>query len=128
MIAYVLLLLAPMVGFAQANESFGGNIVLGRPTDRSIVVNVLFTADHDSVYVEYGLAPGALTLQTQPQAGIKANVPYQEVVSGLQANRRYYYRVRYRKNAGEPYGASAEHRFQTQRAAGSTFKIGRAHV
>lgn len=39
---------------AQTSESFGGNIVLGRPTDRSITVNVLFTANQDSVYLEYG--------------------------------------------------------------------------
>lgn len=106
---------------AQTSESFGGNIVLGRPTDRSITVNVLFTADHDSVYLEYGVLPGALAQQTQPQSGIKAGVPYQEVIAGLAANRRYYYRVRYRKNPGDPYAASAEHRFQTQRAAGSTY-------
>lgn len=106
---------------AQANESFGGNIVLGRPTSHSITVNVLFTAGHDSVYLEYGLSAGALNQQTPPQSGIPARTPYQETITGLNANRRYYYRVRYRKAPGEPYAASAEHHFQTQRAPGSSF-------
>ena len=44
----------------QTSETFGGNIVLGRPTDRWVTVNVLFTADQDSVYLEYGARAGAL--------------------------------------------------------------------
>lgn len=106
---------------ATSFETFGGTIVLGRPTDRSITINVLFPEDHDSAFLEYGLSPDALTNQTPPQSAIKANVPYQEVVSGLQPNRRYYYRVRYRRNPADAYSASAGHQFHTQRAPGSAF-------
>lgn len=110
-----------MVATAQSSETFGGNIVLGRPTDRSVTVNALFTADHDSVYVEYGEQAGAYSKQTAPKAGIRANVPYQETLSDLAANTRYVYRIRYRKAAGGEYLASAEHRFQTQRPPGNRF-------
>ena len=106
---------------AQTSESFGGNIVLGRPTDRSITVNVLFTANQDSVYLEYGESSGALMQQTAPKQNIRANEPFEDVISGLEPNRRYYYRVRYRVAGQTSFGASAEHSFHTQRAQGSTF-------
>ena len=107
--------------FAQVSEAFGGNIVLGRPTDRSITVNVLFNANQDSVYLEYGEKSGELTKQTNPQTNIRANQPYEEVIESLQPNLRYFYRVRFRGAGQVGYGASTEHTFQTQRAPGSTF-------
>ncbi|HMX28531.1 MAG TPA: hypothetical protein PKC13_23290, partial [Blastocatellia bacterium] len=106
---------------AQTSETFGGNIVLGRPTDRSITVNVLFTANQDAVYLEYGESSGLLTKQTNQQQNIRVNAPYEEVISGLEPNRRYFYRVRHRAAGQSSFGASAEHSFQTQRAPGSTF-------
>ena len=117
---FVFLILA-LAARAQVSESFGGNIVLGRPTDRSVTVNAVFPADHDSVYVEYGLQSGAAAAQTAPQAGIKANVPFVQVLSGLEPDRRYFYRIRYRRSPNDAYAASAEHRFQTKRAAGTAF-------
>lgn len=39
-------------------------LLLGRPTDPSITINVLFPEDHDSAFLEYGLSPDALTHQT----------------------------------------------------------------
>lgn len=108
-------------GLAQTSETFGGNIVLGRPTDRSITVNVLFTSSHESAYVEYGGRPGALDRQTPVRQSIRANVPYQEVIEGLEPGQRYYYRVRYKKTAQDAFGASKEHTFHTQRPRGSTF-------
>lgn len=51
--------------WAQTSETFGGNIVLERPTDLSITVNVLFTANQDEVYLEYGLASGTYTNQVR---------------------------------------------------------------
>lgn len=106
---------------AQTSETFGGNIVLGRPTDRSITVNVLFTANQDEVYLDYGIASGTYTNQTPAKRSIQANVPYEEVISGLEPNRRYYYRVRYKAPNQTTFGASAEHSFHTQRAKDSTF-------
>ncbi len=108
---------------AQTSETFGGNIVLGRPTDKSVTVNALFPADHDSVYVEYGEQPGQWISKTEPQSGVKANIPYQQALTGLLPDHRYYYRIRYRRTAGADYAASAEHHFQTQRPPGSAFRF-----
>jgi hypothetical protein len=108
-------------GVAQEAESFGGDIVLGRPTDRSVTVSALFASDQDVVYLEYGGQAGQLTSRTLPRANVRAGVPYVELIDGLQPNRRYFYRVRYQSPGGGAPSASAEHAFVTQRAPGSTF-------
>ena len=105
-------------GQAQTSEAFGGNIVLGRPTDRSITVNVLFPAAQDAVYLEYGETSGALTNQTVPKTAIAANVPFEDVIDGLQGNRRYYYRVRFRGPGQTTFGASAASIFPDAARAG----------
>lgn len=106
---------------AQSAGTFDGNIVLGRPTDRSITVNVLFRQDQDAVFLEYGERPGELTKQTSVRLNIKAKAPYEEVIASLEPNRRYYYRVRYRGPGQLNFAAGAENTFHTQRAPGSTF-------
>ena len=117
--AALLLFLLPLG--AQNSESFGGNIILGRPTDRSITVNVLFTADQDGVFLDYGAAPGVYTSVTPSRGAIKANVPYQEVIANLAADRLYYYRVNSKAAGKTAFSQSAEHTFRTQRPKGSTF-------
>ena len=113
-------MIAPLLT-AQLATPFDGNIILGRPTDRSVTVNVLFNTDQESIYIEYGDSTGQLLRQTPIRTGLRARNAYEEVVSGLEPNRRYYYRLRFR-GAGQPtYGASAEYTFHTQRAPGSTF-------
>ena len=106
---------------AQNSESFGGNIILGRPTDRSITVNALFTSDQDGVFLEYGTAPGVYLSRTQVRDSIKASVPYQEVIPNLGADRLYYYRVNSKAAGRTAFSQSAEHSFRTQRAKGGTF-------
>jgi len=120
---------AAALGFAhlvqpQTSESFGGNIVLGRPTDRSITVSVMFPNYQDAVYLEYGTAPGKLTGKTETREHFTANVPYEGVIGSLAPNRRYYYRVRYKGRGVSEFGASAEHTFHTQRPSGSVFTFG----
>jgi phosphodiesterase/alkaline phosphatase D-like protein len=66
------------------------------------------------IYYEYGTASGAYTTQTAPQTG-NAGAPLETLISGLQPNTRYYYRIRHGSETGQ------EHTFTTQRAPGSTF-------
>ena len=113
-------LVAPFVP-AQVATNFDGNIILGRPTDRSVTVNVLFNADQESIYIEYGESAGQLWRQTPLRTGLRARNAYEELVSGLEPNRRYYYRLRFRGAGQAAYAASAEYTFHTQRAPGSTF-------
>ena len=117
----IVMLALSSVTTAEVSESFAGNIILGRPTDRAVTVNVLFPGDHDAVYLEYGDQQGKLRSTTRLRRNIRANVPYEEIISGLEPNRRYHYRVCYRKSGDEVSQASSEHTFHTQRARGSTF-------
>jgi uncharacterized protein (TIGR03437 family) len=105
----------------QVSTTFDGNIILGRPTDRSVTVNVLFNTDQESIYIEYGDTPGSLLRQTPLRTALKARVAFEEVISGLEPNRRYFYRLRFRGAGQITYGATPEYTFHTQRAQGSTF-------
>ncbi len=107
--------------YAQNSESFGGNIVLGRPTDRSITVNAQFTSDQDAVFLDYGTAAGTYSGKTGVKNAIKTNVPFQDVISGLSADTLYYYRVNSMAAGKTVFSQSAEHTFRTQRAKGSSF-------
>ena len=73
---------------------FPGTLVLGRPTNQSIVANVLAPTAH-SLYLEFGLQPGVYTGQTPPVA-LAANFPREVTIAGLVTNARYYYRIRFR--------------------------------
>ena len=114
------LLLLACAGLRAAD--FPGTIVLGRPTNKSIAANLLATSAQ-SAYLEYGTRTGAYTGEIAP-ISLAANVPQEVTISGLAANTRYFYRIRFRAAAAAVYDASPEYSFMTQRAPGSTFVFG----
>jgi len=94
--------------------------ILGRPTDTSITMSILFDQKVD-VYWEYGTGSGKFTNST---ANYQANaeVPLEVDFSQLLPDTRYYYRTRYRASgSGASFKMGTEHTFQTQRIKGSTF-------
>ncbi len=94
--------------------------ILGRPTDRSVTVNVRADAALE-MYFESGVSRGVYTWQTKPVAA-SANQPVEVLIDGLNPNTRYYYRMRYRTvGTSGTVDAGTEHTFHTQRLAGSTF-------
>jgi autotransporter-associated beta strand protein len=95
---------------------------LGNPTDTSIAINVVPDANA-TIYYEYGTASGAYTQQTPPVAAL-ASQPAEVILSGLQPNTRYFYRMRYEAAANPgTWTARNEYQFRTQRAAGSTYSF-----
>ncbi len=98
------------------------NIILGRPTDSSIVVHAL--ADEGmEVFAEYGQSAGRLTGRT----GVIGSSPdgtAEVLIEDLQANTRYFYRLSYRALGESDFRAGEEHSFHTQRPAGATFSFG----
>lgn len=100
-------------------NAFKGSIVLGRPTDRSITLNVLSTEDMDA-YVEIGAQTGTYTSRT-PTVRLAGNVPTEIPIGYLEGNTRYHYRLRYTSPGSDTYLADADHMFMTQRPPGSTF-------
>ena len=95
------------------------DVILGRPTDSSIALNVLATNSLET-YCEYGTASSLFTGQTGV-TNLAAAVPGVLTLTGLEADTRYYYRLRYRAAGETNYSASVERTFHTQRALGSAF-------
>lgn len=95
------------------------DVILGSPTNNSIIVSVLTYQDTEG-YIEYGPAPDNFTNQTALTT-LPANQPVELLVTGLQANTTYAYRVRYRSGSLENFTATESETFSTQRSTGSTF-------
>jgi len=97
------------------------NELLGRPTDNSVTVQLIF-ADSVQMSIQYGTATGNYTSQT-PWQPFSANEPAEIVLTGLQANTKYYYRVRYRVPGSSSSTNRPEYSFHTQRPVGSSFSF-----
>jgi hypothetical protein len=103
-----------------APPNFTGTELLGRPTDKAITVNAIADVGLEA-YFEYGAAPSTYTAQTTP-ATFAAGDPIEMVINGLQADTRYYYRMRCRDaGSSDPFDAREEHTFHTQRPRGEAF-------
>ena len=108
----------PTIQVDAAVITFTGEELLGRPTDTSITVNVVPDTTIELFY-EYGTSSGDYTDQTSNETAT-GGVPHDTVISSLQPDTLYYYRMQYR-TAGDAWVPRAEHSFHTQRAPGSSF-------
>jgi phosphodiesterase/alkaline phosphatase D-like protein len=103
-----------------ANMAFQGTELLGRPTDHSIMLNMVPDAAIEG-YVEYGNAPGIYTGKTAVATG-DADTPFEVLIDNLAPDSRYYYRMLYREKGGtSAFQTRQEHTFHTQRARNDTF-------
>jgi hypothetical protein len=105
-----------------------GSVLLGRPTDSSITLNVVSDLYHLApevsfeLYFEYGRAPEALhehTLPVEPEA----DNPVVVTIDDLSPNTQYYYRMRYRpvNDNNAEWLATKVRSFHTQRSPGERF-------
>ena len=76
-------------------QTFIHTELLGRPTDKSITVQVIFK-DSTEAQIQYGTTSGVYSNQTTWQT-FADSVPAEFVISGLQANTKYVYKLNYRK-------------------------------
>lgn len=93
--------------------------LLGRPTSNSIALNLIFS-DSAEIRVQYGTTSGVYPYQTSWQT-FADSVPAEIIISGLQANTKYFYRVNYRQPGTTSTTYRPEFTFHTQRTPGSTF-------
>jgi len=94
-------------------------VILGRPTDHSITVNVYAQQDME-FFIEYG----DNNSQYNSKTGIKnlsANNTQNVVIDGLKPNTEYYYRILSKKSDQSDFAATEQYSFHTQRSAGSSF-------
>jgi hypothetical protein len=94
-------------------------IVLGRPTDTSITVNVYARNDME-FYIEYGLDNSKYDNRTNTRkllAGHAENVN----ITGLKPDSHYYYRMLSREPDKKDFTATGSYSFHTCRSKGSSF-------
>lgn len=103
----------PTAAEVASNPDFLASEISGRPTNNSVSMNIV-PAFRMEIYYEYGTKPEEYLFQTSPQVA-EAGVPLETLISGLQPNTRYYYRLHYNSEVG------SLRTFMTQRALGSTF-------
>lgn len=101
--------------------AFRGSIVLGRPSERSVVANVWTVDQAGTISLLVGTAPGRYTRRTAPVA-LTADTPVELPISDLTPGTRYYYRLQFDGATGT--GPTAERSFRTAPAAGGTFRFG----
>jgi hypothetical protein len=101
--------------------TFIGEELLGTPTNNSITINIVVNTSIN-VYYEYGTVSGSYTNQTDINT-TTANVPFEVVLTGLNTNTHYYYRMCYSTDGGLTWINRSEHSFWTQRVKGSTFRF-----
>jgi len=98
---------------------YPGNVILGRPTDRSIVASVLL--NHAArVRVAYGLQGQVLSSRTGP-FDLGAGEPREVIVDGLEADAAYEYRVVDADTDAPLLPVEANGMFHTCRRPGSSF-------
>ncbi|MBU6324841.1 MAG: metallophosphoesterase [Bacteroidetes bacterium] len=104
---------------AEGASAQSPNIILGRPTDTSVTASIMFTTAQ-FCYVEYGAAPSSYS-NTTPIMQLQANVPEELLINKLNADSRYWYRVRYNSSGSGVFATTPEYNFHTQRKPGSAF-------
>jgi hypothetical protein len=112
---------SPLSAQAATEITFAGPELVGRPTDTSITINIVPDATIE-YYYEYGTASGVYTAQTS-LATAPGGQPHEIIISGLQPNTRYYYRMRYHAPGDSPsdWVIRSQHSFWTQRSPGTPF-------
>lgn len=95
--------------------------VLGKPTNNSISIKCFFDTTVE-IRAEYGTISGTYTNQTS-WLTYNSTQAAEVVVSGLNANTKYFYRIHYRLPGAFAFTTRPEYSFTTQRMVGSSFKF-----
>ncbi|MFM8879282.1 MAG: DUF1566 domain-containing protein, partial [Verrucomicrobiota bacterium] len=95
------------------------DVLLGRPTDRSITLNLLSRSNLTAT-VEYGTEPGTYPWRSEPRT-VLSGAPSVITLESLTPNQRYFCRLQTSVSAGDPPQAGPMRTFHTQRARGSRF-------
>jgi predicted phosphodiesterase len=93
--------------------------LLGRPTNHSVNVNVV-PAENLEIFLEYRSSNSTSLLQT-PGVVAEAGVPLNIVISDLEPDTGYIYKMCYRRPGDTTVQCSPEYSFHTQRRPGSSF-------
>jgi len=107
-------------GASPTTGAFRGNLVLGSPTDKSILLNVYAADQSGRVWVVYGRNAGTYEAQTVP-VSLVAGQPLEIAIGPLLADARYYYRLYFQGAGANTFGPTDEYAFHTARPPGQSF-------
>ena len=110
----------PVAVFQTDIPAYAGNVILGRPTDRSVTASVLLMKDARA-RIDFGPAGGALDRRTDAFA-LKTGEPREVLLDGLQPDSACEYRL-LDAETGEPLLPEGGGRFHTARAKGARFSF-----
>jgi hypothetical protein len=96
------------------------NVLLNRPTNNSINASTIMTMAGD-IYFEYGTSPDNYSAGQTGSVAVTANVPVNVLISGLNTDTKYYYRLRFKATGSSTWIPGAEDSFHTDRAKDETF-------
>jgi hypothetical protein len=103
----------------QLLQQYAGSELLGRPTDKSITINIIAPAGMET-YVDFGTTSGIYPQKSATSKSLTGE-PIEIVLSNLSPNTRYYYRTNFKLLADSNFRIGIEHSFVTQKPNGSTF-------
>ena len=121
---FLLCTLGLLIGlsFAPGALYAADSILLSRPTDQSITVNVIADSSGE-ISFEYGPDSGAAGTYGDETAAVActAGDPVTVTIGELAADTLYYYRLRFRSSSGNSWTSGDEYSFRTQRPVGEAF-------
>jgi predicted phosphodiesterase len=105
--------------FAGPAPAHPFDVILGRPTDRSVTVSVLAYREMDA-YITWGVTPGERPNRTAT-VSLKPDVPVEILLGDLRPDTRYVYCLHTREKGKPDFSADREYSFHTQRKPGQEF-------
>ncbi|MFM7150643.1 MAG: metallophosphoesterase [Gemmataceae bacterium] len=105
--------------FSGPAPSHPFDIILGRPTDKSITISVMTNKD-GTAQIAYGHSPGKLDRSSAEQP-LKKGEPFEFHLGELTPDTRYFYRLKIRDGASGEFKSDEQRTFHTQRKPGSSF-------
>lgn len=111
-----------VLSFAALSQAQPLSEVLGRPTDVSVTLNLLFDYDAD-VVLQSGTRPDALDSRSDTLQA-RAGLPLVHVIERLAPDTRHYYRSTWRRAGAGQFASGPVRTFHTQRARGRIFRFG----
>lgn len=121
-------LLFAVIASSFANSAVGkavgatapiANVILGRPTNSSIALNIL-AAEKVNAYVEYGYSKTKYASKTSAVT-VASGVPTTIELKNLKANSKIYYRLRYATGSAKTFQTGKQYSFSTAKQAALTF-------
>jgi hypothetical protein len=95
--------------------------IIGRPTNSSATIS-LISSEKISAYIEYGISKTSFTKKTSILS-FEANEPKEFDLTNLAANKKIYYRIRYKTSTASTFSIGTQSSFSTQKSNGSTFSF-----